>query len=129
MAHSSVRFTETRGVVAELIVDAPSGQVSLEGLCALLFALRVQVVRAAESHGAGRVVRRLAVCDFTGGPLRTRRRGEITEILASALASAGFEPVKPPVRAFPKDAFRGDEVAAPRPPAPPIATPPSRRAA
>ena len=100
MADSSVRFDETRGVVIGLLVNAPAGVVTAEALCAFLFSLRVQVLSIAERASLGRVERRLAVCDFAGGPIRARRRRDVERALRAVL-SAQFEPVRPPVRPLP----------------------------
>jgi hypothetical protein len=122
----SVRFVEVRGVVAVLSVDAQPGFVSLETICSVLFSLRVQVMHATEQGEGGRLRRRIAVCDFAGGPLRARRRHEIEATLRRVLNADRFEPVRPIVRTLPSPPPPPDRVASPEPPKP---SPPSRRAA
>jgi hypothetical protein len=84
----SVEFTEGRGIVSPLEIRSPDGAVSVEDVHAVLFALRVQVVRADEHVEDGRAVQRLAVCEFDGGPLRPPRKRAIVEGVASALSRA-----------------------------------------
>jgi hypothetical protein len=87
-AELSVEFTESQGIVVPLEVRSPDGAVSVEDLHAVLFALRVQVIRADEHVEDGRAVQRLAVCEFDGGPLRAPRKRAIVAGVASALGRA-----------------------------------------
>ena len=77
----SIRFGVSVGIVAPLEVEAETGNSSIEDLCAVLFAMRVQVLRAEEERRPNTVVRRLGVCEFDGGALSARRRRNIEAVL------------------------------------------------
>jgi hypothetical protein len=88
MSSVSIRFGQTPGIVSPLDVEAPEGNSSIEELCAVLFAMRVQVLRAEEEQRAGMVIRRLGVCEFDGGALSTRRRRTIEAVLTASASGA-----------------------------------------
>jgi hypothetical protein len=88
MSTLKIHFTESRGIVAALVVDVPEGLLTAEDLHAALFDLRVQVVSVDEQLQGGRVAHRFAVCDFDGGPLRNRRRRDIVSVMHSELSWA-----------------------------------------
>jgi hypothetical protein len=84
MDSMKVWFGNSPGIVAPLEVEGPEGSSSLKELCLLLFRMRVQVLRADEERRTTRVVHRLGVCEFDGGPLSARRRRTIAAEIAAA---------------------------------------------
>jgi hypothetical protein len=84
MESMNVWFGSGPGIVSPLEVEGPEGGASLKELCLLLFRMRVQVLRADEERRPTRVVHRLGVCEFDGGPLSPRRRRTIAREIAAA---------------------------------------------
>lgn len=88
-----VRFTSSLGVLVPLEIHVEPERANLRDLYALLFELRVQIVRVAENRSDdGRVLVRLDVCEFDGGPLSPRRRLAITQTLTAVLEGPAPRP-------------------------------------
>ena len=87
MSDLTIRFGEGRGIVVPLEVQCRQEEISLEDLHALLFALRVQVLAVDEHADGERVIQRILVCEFDGGPLRHQRRRAILGKLNTSLSS------------------------------------------
>lgn len=97
MSSTKVRFVESEsGVLSLLEIESTRRRALFPKVAALMFALRVQIVRAESRVLRRSRVERLSLVELDGAPISARRRLEIqTEILATVDATT-----TPPRRAY-----------------------------